>query len=571
MSRRTIRRAGALSPVSAEPIRRTGAWQGAVRRARAAVTPAWPVLVAATLPLLAFVLQGGIGLDLADEGFLWYGVQRVLQGEVPLRDFQAYDIGRYYGAAAWLRLVGDDSLLALRGGHALVAALTVGIATALVRGHQPAAAGRRGAAAVATVMAGVVFTLWMVPDYKVADSFAAVLLCAALAALVQAPSARRHGLYGLVLGVCGMLGINHAAYGVAGFMLFAVWRLAVQRQGSGWQEMAALAAGAFLGYAPGLAFHLFVPGFFAAFVDGLRQLVEAGTTNLKLPWPPLDAMLQAQPDRFTGISKSLLALAFIATPLFWLVCAPYLLRRADTAAVTPPPAFVAGALLSLPYAHYAWSRADTAHLAVSVLPLCIAILSAPWWPRQLRLPVTLLGLAWSAFIALPLHAGFAVLRGYSMVPVSVQGTALQVRPGVAVTLRMIEGLAAIHATQGRAFYAGPYWPGAYAVMGQRAPVHEIYALFPASSVRQQREIARLASTDLGFAAISSDRVDRRTDLGFDRTHPQLLDYLRRCLPLRNVVPATGSKVEILLAAPAGAQTPRGNCTAATPVPAGESR
>lgn len=71
--------------------------------------------------LLAFLgagalhaFQGAKGFILWDEGFLWYGVQRVLAGEAPIRDFLSYDPGRYYLSALPLKPFGINDIVSLQ-------------------------------------------------------------------------------------------------------------------------------------------------------------------------------------------------------------------------------------------------------------------------------------------------------------------------------------------------------------------------------------------------------------------------------------------------------------------------
>jgi len=57
---------------------------------------------------LVFLLQWRYGFNWADEGWLWYISQRVILGQVPIRDVFCYDPGRYYWSAAIFKVLGGD-------------------------------------------------------------------------------------------------------------------------------------------------------------------------------------------------------------------------------------------------------------------------------------------------------------------------------------------------------------------------------------------------------------------------------------------------------------------------------
>src|SRR5688572_22171687 len=63
----------------------------------------------------------------ADEGYLWYGSLRVLEGELPHRDFRSYEPARYYWVALFLRILGRGLPAVRVATHAFLAIALVAV------------------------------------------------------------------------------------------------------------------------------------------------------------------------------------------------------------------------------------------------------------------------------------------------------------------------------------------------------------------------------------------------------------------------------------------------------------
>ncbi len=91
---------------------------------------------------------------------------------------------------------------------------------------------------------------------------------------------------------------------------------------------------------------------------------------------------------------------------------------------------------------------------------------------------------------------------------------------------MLNKLAEQFAPGDRTFIAAPFWPGAYAALGRKSPMWEIYVLFPRSVAFQQAEIERIKAANPGFVVIDDFPLDGRDDLRFRNTHPIIDQYIR---------------------------------------------
>jgi hypothetical protein len=478
-----------------------------------------PVLLTVVLAPVLFVIEGHIGFDIADEGFLWYGAQRVLVGEVPIRDFMAYDPGRYYWCAAVMCPLGNDGIISLRIASALFAALGFYLALSLL------ARSKSRSDPVLLFIAASIFALWMFPRHKVFDIAVSIGFVAAFTRLAERPSASRYFMTGLLVGLAGFFGRNHALYGTVGsvgliaYLNFAPTPLKPVRASAFW------AAGACVGSLPLLSMLVGIPGFAPAYWDGIRALFDQPCTlPLPVPWPWRVPVLELSWRE--AAHELLIGLYFMGLVAFGVLGVAYVIR-AKRRGASVSPALVGSAFLVLPYAHVAFSRAELSHLAQAMFPALIGALTLiAGHSRAIRLSAAGLFLSTGLVVMLPAHPGFQAAREGNWVDAKVGASILRVAPPTADVLTMVRSLADEYAPHGRAFIAAPLWPGAYAVLERKAPMWAIYTLFPRSESFQKAEIARIQRAQPGFALIVDFPLDGRDDLRFRNIYPLVDRYIR---------------------------------------------
>jgi hypothetical protein len=454
-----------------------------------------------------FFWQGWQGFNLYDEGFLWYGAQRVMAGEVPLRDFQSYDPGRYFWSAAIMTLWGDSGIIALRAAVAAFQVAGLMIALLLIFGS------KWRSNALMVILAAATLSIWMYPRHKLFDITLSVALVAALALMIRKGSPKSCFTAGFVVGLAAVFGRNHGVYGVAASIGGIAWLASRENAFRVRACLPALAAGVGIGYLPMLTMIVFVPGFATAFWESVRFLFEIKATNLPLPvpWPWLLPVATAQ-DFLIGV----FFVALLVFGVLGVVCIIQKSLRHKSVA----PELVSCIFLSFPYAHFAFSRADLGHLAQGIFPLLIGCFIAMRNLRaSLQWPLAILLTAASLFIMLPQQPGWGCRVEYDCIKTGIAGDSLNVDPGNANSLRILNELVGTYARDGRSFVAMPFWPGAYAVFGRKSPTWEIFALFPRSEVFQLNEIENIRNANPGFALIWDYALDANEELRFRNTHP----------------------------------------------------
>lgn len=472
---------------------------------------------------LSFVWQGNKGFSLWDEGYLWYGVQRVMLGEVPIRDFMAYDPGRYYWIASLLSFFSSDSIMGVRAAVAIFQAIGLYVGLILVASTQKPKDRPQIAFWIACAL---ILLMWMIPRHKLFDISLSIFLVGIFAYLIDRPTPRRYLLAGIGVGLAAVFGRNHGVYGaVAGIGIILWLRIRAVSDSSFLKFVSIWVSGVAIGFTPVLGMIAIIPGFPGAFWESIKTLFQQKTTNLPIPVPWPWTVDFGGPDVLGILQGVLVGTAFAGIVVLGVSSIAWVCYK-RTKQESVPPAFVSAAFLMLPYAHFALSRADVAHLAQGLFPVLIGILvMAAGTPSKIKWAITIIMLLATFCVTHEYYPGWQCGSRDRCVSVEISGNTLMVDQATAADIALLRHLAAEYAPHGEEFIAAPYWPGAYALLERRSPMWEIYALFHRDRSFEMRELERIKASKPRFAVILDYALDGRQELRFKNTHPLTYQYI----------------------------------------------
>lgn len=480
------------------------------------------ILVALFWTGLSFWLIGDLYLNLRDEGYLWYGVQALGRGELPFRDFQSYDPGRYLWCYLWSQVFGEH-VIGMRAGLAIFQG--IGLSFGLV------CARRLFGNPIALACMGLLLILWMFPRFKIFEASITLVGVWSLMRLLETPDRRRFAAAGLCLGLAAFFGRNHGLYlGLANLGLFAhlAWR---SRALLSLRRLASWCLGVLVGYGPMLWMLVSLPDFRAAFWRELLATSKRGANvPLDFPWP-----WSFDPSGLEGVELSIAWVeqsAFLL-PLVALPLALWVLLRTRAGELRERAVLVAAAWVALPYSHHFAVRSDLPHLAQAMAPLLLVLLGAlsyspktRRWPRHGLLALCLVQALALGFLSHPTLKSFGPgVVQQELEPFEVGGCTLRLKSSQARHLFRVRAMVEKYVPRDEPMFIAPTRTTFYPLFEKATPVWWIYFLFQNTEAEQRAVIEGLRQRQVRWALIDEKSFAKDEAFDFDNTNPLVWAHL----------------------------------------------
>lgn len=438
-------------------------------------------------------------------------------GEVPIRDFMAYDPGRYYFSAWLMKLWADDGIVSLRLAISVIKFVAVFVALSVLVSNT------EKQSLLFVILSAVILALWII-HY---DQLSPVILLACVTYLLNNPCGRRYFILGLWVGFAAVIGRNHGVYGlVTSFLTIVYIRIRSDDPTAVYKGAIIWGSGIAIGYLPIIAMLMVVPDFALPFWKSILFLFELKATNLPvpIPWPWLFDF--GQPFSGEALRSLLLGLLILFITIFSVV-GLFLAYFRKITYKHNYPILVSSIFTTTAYLHYVYSRADTPHLHNVMPPLvigCIALFT--YRPNAIKWTALILLLGASLFQTLPSYPRFnCVGSGGNCTDMGIGKDRIFVPKRVANDLAFVKNLSDKYVTQDQHFLVVPFWPGVYPALNYRNPMRELYALLPQNRTYQLAEIERLKDANVRFVLIIDIELDGSSDTLYRNTHPLIHDYI----------------------------------------------
>jgi hypothetical protein len=468
-----------------------------------------------------YFYEGARGANLMDEGYLWQGVNSVKAGLIPIRDFHAYDPGRYYWIAAWTYIFGDG-LVAMRQACIIFSILGVWMGVLVcrrIRNHFGFLA-----------FTAIILSLWMEPRYKAFEQAISLATIYVITWMLEKPTSGRHFWAGVFGGAVAFFGRNHALYSCLAMMivqatlLIRSWRPQIR-------NCATWSCGVISGFAPYALAIIVTPGFLAAYIGQLKRDIECGTNLvLPVPWP----WTIASSESLVIWSHQMgMGISFLGVIVVVVIGALTLIRKLRVSELTGSIlVLLASQATTVTYAHHAFSRADYVHLShvgaafTVALLACIASIAGKHKVKFLYSGLSLAAILVILSIGLTSVTGLnATFGNIHPIRMEVQGETLHVSHYQARMIAIGNHLAEqARRTSGRVAFI-PHSPGLYATSGVICPLYQSYFIHPSSKADQIATIEQLKKNNVTIILLQDNMIDGRDDLRFRNTDPSVYEFI----------------------------------------------
>lgn len=483
------------------------------------------------LPFIIFIalsLQIKLGFNLWDEGFLWYGVQQILDSGLPIRDFYAYDPGRYFWSAFFFATFDNEGILLLRISAILF--LIIGLAGTLFL-LKPLTQKKNW---FECAMFGLCFLLWAFPRWKFFDISLSLITFCLIAAFLSKPVTKRLAICVFFVGMFIFWGRNHALYLA---VAISISTLIAIRWGdlsfkSILTKLHLLVIAFVAGLSPLIYLLLFSEGFADAYWESIRFiLVDAKTTTIprEVPWPWTIKNVDYLSIRYIG--KVWLGICFILILSYGLLgtCYSILFAKPENQERQKynSPILLSSFICSLLYSHHAFSSADISHLAQSIFPMLIGI----FWliinlEKKIAYALSVLAFCVSLAVMLPVQPFGQFILNKNWQTQMVIDDKIKMSKRNALDINLLNELVAKYAPASEdIFLVSPVWPGAYALHKRRAPNWEIYSLYNRGKNFELAEITKIEQSNIKFSVILDFPIARQEHLRYSNSHPYMNEYI----------------------------------------------